>query len=71
LAKWLAQKDDLLAGRSPRMINQGLTMADLLQQVPNLQKMLVASGELSARSWGDCYSTCETVIAVFGRNRSV
>jgi hypothetical protein len=29
LSKWLEQKDDLLAGRTPRESNGGLTVADL------------------------------------------
>ncbi len=71
LAKWLDQKDDLLAGRTPRVSGDGLTVRDLVNKFLNSKRLQVESGELTARSWGDYHSTCERVVSVFGRTRLV
>jgi integrase len=71
LAKWLEQRDDLLAGRTPRVAGETLTVADLCNRFLTAKKQMVGSGELSSRAWGEYYSTCETIVAVFGRNRAL
>lgn len=70
LDKWLSQKDDLLAGRTPRPAG-GLTIADLNNRFLTVKKHLVDSSELTPRSFADYYRTCELVIGVFGKNRLV
>ena len=53
LDKWLAQKDDLLAGREPRATGEGLTVRLPGQPVPCKQGKSCQTGELTQRSWND------------------
>jgi len=71
LDKWLAQKDDLLAGREPRVTGEGLTVCSLVNQFLASKKNLVKTGELTQRSWNDYDAICAKIIEVFGRNRLV
>ncbi len=71
LAKWLEQKDDLLAGRTPRVNSDGLTVRDLVNRFLSAKKNRLDTGELSARSFSDYYATCGRVVNCFGRNRLV
>jgi len=72
LDKYLAQKDDLFAGRTPRAVTEdGCTVRDLVNRFLASKEQLVASGELSQRSFDDYHKECEKVIAVFGRHRMV
>ncbi|MGQ0634221.1 MAG: tyrosine-type recombinase/integrase [Planctomycetaceae bacterium] len=68
---WLDQKDDLLAGRIPRSKSGGFTLADLCNEFLTAKKMLVDSGELSPRTFGDYKRTTDTLIGMFGKNRLV
>jgi hypothetical protein len=71
LAKWLTEKDDLLAGRVPR--------SRLAQNVPTLRELcntflttkakLRDSGELSVHTWNDYYKVCEYLGKAFGPDR--
>src|SRR5205823_9673799 len=49
LAKYLDQKDDLFAGRTPRVSRDGLTVRDLLNRFLTSKKLLVDAGELTPR----------------------
>ena len=71
VALWLDQKDDLLAGRTPRGQRDGLTVADLVNRFLTAKESLVVTGELQQRTWHDYYLVCERVVRVFGRNRLV
>ena len=71
LDKWLAQKDDLLAGREPRETGDGLTVDFLVQQFLATKEALVDNGELTRRHWEDYKVTGTKLIEVFGRNRLV
>ena len=71
LTLWTAQKDDLLAGRKPRTPGEYLTVADLCNQFLSAKRTRADTGEISARSWGDYYATCDSVVTEFGRNRAV
>ncbi len=71
LEEWLRVKDDLLAGRVPRPKGDWLTVAALCNQFIVAKRQHVDTGELSVRSWGDYYGTCETLVAEFGRGRIV
>jgi integrase len=71
LAKWLEQKDDLLAGRAPRPKGDGLTVKDLTNRFLTDKLALVDNGELSRMAWEDYYRTCERLVSVFGRTRLV
>ncbi len=71
LARWLDQKDDLLAGRKPRAKGGELTVGDLCNVFLTSKSRLVQSGELSQRSLRQYHDTCALIVAHFGRNRVV
>jgi hypothetical protein len=71
LQKYLDQKDDLLAGRTPRVSGDGLTIVDLINRFLTVKRQRVSSGELSQRTFADYSETCERVINVFGKTRLV
>lgn len=71
LALWVDQKDDLLAGRTPRIHRDGLTVRDLCNAFLTSKKQLVSNGELSPRTWSDYHATCERIIAAMGKTRLV
>ncbi len=71
LDKWLAQKDDLLAGREPRVTGEGLTVVSLVNQFLESKELMKDAGELTERSFEDYDVTCGQIIDVFGRNRLV
>jgi integrase len=68
---WLAQKDDLLAGREPRPKTDGLTVAELANRFLAAKEHLRETGELTPRTWQGYYATCATVVKAFGRGRAV
>jgi integrase len=76
LAKWLQQKDDLLAGRTPRVQGDGLTIRELVNKFLTSKRLLVGTdavpGELSMRSWNDYHRCCmQTIVPAFGKTRLV
>jgi integrase len=71
LAKWLDDKDDLIAGRTPRGKVGGLTIADLCNRFLTSKQMLVDSGELAVRTWGGYKAATDRIVNVFGKNRLV
>ena len=71
LAKWLEQKDDLLAGRTPRVTGVGLTIRDLCNRFLTAKKHQVDCGELTPRTFLDYKGICERIISVFGKTRLV
>jgi integrase len=67
---WLKQKDELLAGRVPRPeAPEGVTLRDLANKFGIHKKTLLDAGELSPRTYQDCYRTCESLIDHFGKER--
>ncbi len=71
LRKYLEQRDDLQAGRTPRVQGDGLTVRDLCNRFLTQKKSMVDSGELSPRTFGDYYATCERICDTFGKTRLV
>jgi integrase len=71
LQKYLDEKDDLHAGRTPRKTGDGLTIADLCNRYLTAKKHLLDSNELSPRTFALYFSTCEKIIKAFGKNRLV
>src|SRR6187551_2023972 len=57
LAKYLDQRDDLQAGRVPRVGKDGLTVRDLVNRFLTAKRCLQVSGELSQRSFTDYHAT--------------
>jgi integrase len=68
---WLDQKDDLLAGRTPRAKADGLTVRDLANRFLTAKRHLLDTHELSHRTFEDYHATCERLINSFGKNRLV
>ena len=71
LAKYLAEKDALHAGRKPRLDPDALTVKDLANAFLNAKREAVEVGELSPRTWSDYKDVCDEVVAAFGKSRLV
>jgi len=71
LILWLEQKDDLLAGRAPRVSKDGLTVKALANRFLTMQEQRRDSGEIRPRTFGELLGTCEMVVATFGSERLV
>jgi integrase len=71
LNKWLDQKDDLLAGRTPRGTAGGLTVHDLCNRFLTNRRGKMESGELAAVSFADYHDTCARILRTFGPNKLV
>jgi integrase len=69
LNKYLAEKDDLYAGRTPRPVDGAITVRDLCNRFLTFKRHLVDAGELAERSWRDYLETCKRLVEAFGRNR--
>ena len=59
LARYLAEWQDILAGRKPRPRSVELSVGGLSNQFLTLKRQQVTSGELSPRSWSDYHAACE------------
>jgi integrase len=71
LAKYLAEKADLHAGRTPREPSGALTVYTLCGRFLTTKQAQMDSGELAERSFDDYTATCQRIIKAFGRNRLV
>jgi integrase len=71
LQKWLDQKDDLLAGRTPRVITDGLTVRELCNRFLTSKRLLLDNSELTARTFRDYYDSCSRIVNQFSANRVV
>jgi integrase len=71
LNKWLAEKDDLLAGRTPRVKTDGLTVRDLCNRFLTTKRMMADAGEITLRTFRDYHAASERVVNVFGKDRMV
>ncbi len=71
LKKYQEQKDDLHAGRTPRVQGDGLTVRDLLNRFLTAKQLLVDAGELSARTFFDYKLVCDRLSAGLGLTRLV
>ena len=72
LEKWVAQKDDLLAGRTPRPFDpDALTVGTLCDLFLDSRQRMVDSGELTVGSLNDYHADAKIVAKVFGRGAAV
>jgi integrase len=71
LELWLAQRDDLLAGRTPRAPGDGLTVRDLCNRFLSVKEAAVGTLEITRRHFEDLYCACELLIGHFGKSRLV
>jgi integrase len=68
---WLDQKDDLLAGRTPRASADGLTVRELCNRFLTAKDQQRASGDITGRSFADYFATCKRLVDSFGGKRLV
>lgn len=70
--KYMDQRDDLHAGRTPRHTSEkGVRLIDLVNSFIHDKKILAGSGELSSRAFDDYKRTGKMVADFFGRERRV
>jgi integrase len=71
LALYKAQADDLHAGRTPRVLGGGLTVADLCNRFLTAKLRRVEAGELTSRMFGEYRVITDQLVESFGANRLV
>ncbi len=76
LAKYLDEKDEILAGRDPRKLSPrkksgSLTVAELCNVFLTYKKQQVDNGEIVYASFGRYLDTCRTLCKAAGRNTAV
>src|SRR5262245_17038824 len=69
LDKYQEQRDDLHAGRTPRVSSDGLTLRDLCNRYLTSKRHRLDSGEITPRSFHDNYESCALLIGQFGKDR--
>ena len=69
LAKWLEEKDDLLAGRTPRVKPEGLTLRELLDRFIVSKRHLLDTGEITPKHFAELYACCRRIGDAFGLSR--
>jgi integrase len=68
---WLAQRDELLAGRTPRTPGDGLTVRELCNRFLSVKEAAVSTREITQRHFDDLYTACELLVGQFGKTRLV
>jgi integrase len=71
LHAYLEVRDDLHAGRTPRVKSDGLTVANLCNAFLTAKLRKVESGELTSRSFMEYRQTTDLIVSAFGKNRLV
>jgi len=71
LAKYLDQKDALLAGRTPRPKGDDFTVMEMLNSFLTQKENLRDSGEILPRTFKEYNGTTDRIAAAFGLNRPV
>ncbi len=71
LDKYLEQKDDLHAGRTPRVSVEGVTVKNLLDRFLTSKLRLRDAGEITPRTFGEYHAVCDQIAAAFGLRRLV
>jgi len=71
LELWAEQKDDLLAGRTPRTKTAGTTVAELCDHFMQAKDDLLETGEITRQTRTDYERTTTRIVARFGTTRTV
>lgn len=71
LQRYLEQKDDLHAGRTPRPDPATLSVKDIANAFLNAKKEALQAGELSPRTWADYRSIMDMMVEGMGKHRGV
>jgi integrase len=69
LTRYLEQRDDLHAGRRPRLDPEAVTIKDIANSFLNAKKSLLDAGELSPHTFADYRQVCDLVVAHLGKAR--
>ena len=69
LKKYLDQRDNLHAGRKPRVDTEAVTVKDIANAFLNAKEEKVSVGELSPRTQQDYKDACRLAVDHFGKNR--
>lgn len=71
LEHWLNQRDDLLAGRTPRTDANGLVLRELADRFLIAKEQKLNAGEIVRSTWQDYHETSKNLLAQFGPMRLV
>lgn len=71
LAKWLDEKDDLLAGRTPNRNREGLTIHQLCNAFIAAKDGQAAAGDIALQTFVDYRDTCKLILDRLGKTRLV
>src|SRR5262245_13867213 len=71
LAKYLSERDDLHAGRTPRAAGEALTVATLCGAFLTSKQRLLDAGELSPLTFAEYAECCKRLVDTFGKRRLV
>jgi integrase len=71
LEMWLDQRDDLLAGRTPRTSADGLNIRELANRYLTIKRHQVDTREITQRHFNNLFNACELLIRNFGKVRRV
>ena len=71
LDRYLAEKDDLIAGRVPRIQSDDFTLRKLVNHFLTAKKRSVQAGEIVARTFEEYDEVCRIVMKQFGKERAV
>jgi len=70
LEKYVQEKDDLYAGRTPSN-GDGLALRELVNHFLTEKKSRVSTGEITERTFQDYHDICKRVLKVLGKNTHV
>jgi integrase len=68
---WLEQKDELLAGHTPRVKPEGLTLRELIDRFMVSKRHLLDTREITPKHFAELYACCRRIGDTFGQNRLV
>jgi len=71
LEEYEQKREDLYAGRTPRVTGDGLTVGGLCNQFLTAKLRLVESGEIGSRTFNEYRGTTDRLVASFGKDRLV
>ena len=69
LAKYLDQRDDLHAGRTPRVKSDGLTVRELVNHFLTSKQRSLDASEIVRRTFDEYHTTCARLGKAFGLAR--
>ena len=71
LEKYLDQRDELLAGRTPRPTADGFTVRDLCNHFMTAKAGQRDAGDITPRTFADYLASCKLIVDSFGEKRLV